>query len=174
MKDTWQIILAGEGGQGLIVAGIILAKAAVKDGKNAVQGQSYGIQSRGGYSQAEVVIAQGDIYYPKCNRPDVLVALTADAYERYWANLPENCLVIYEEAAVKSRRGQNDIPFPFKETALDLGNERVINTLALGVLLRHCPAVSRESLKAAIMEELPSKIHEINLRAFAVGCGEGL
>ena len=74
---------SGSGGQGIISAGIILAAAAVHDGKYAIQSQSYGPEARGGSSKAEVVISEEPIDYPKATTPDYLLCLTDDAFKTY-------------------------------------------------------------------------------------------
>jgi len=84
MNNNWQVVLAGDGGQGLIVGGRMLARAAILEGKNAVQTQSYGIAARGGYSEAQVLISKGEIYSPKCEKPNLILALTQAAYDRYY------------------------------------------------------------------------------------------
>ena len=87
LKRT-EIRLAGEGGQGMILAGIILAEAAAMyDDKYAVQTQSYGPEARGGASKAEVIIDSGEIDYPEVINADVLVALSQEACDKYAANL---------------------------------------------------------------------------------------
>ena len=73
-----QIVLSGTGGQGLILAGIILAEAAVLDGKQAIQTQSYGPEARGGASKAEVIISDEAIDYPKVLDADVLLAMSQE------------------------------------------------------------------------------------------------
>ena len=74
-----EFILAGTGGQGLILAGILLAEAAILDGRNVVQTQSYGIASRGGLSQAEVIIDDEEIIFQQVRKPDCILALTEEA-----------------------------------------------------------------------------------------------
>jgi len=85
--------LSGSGGQGLLLAGIVLAEAAIQDGKNAVQTQSYGPEARGGSSKAEVVISDGDIDYPKATAPDFLLALTTDAYRSYGLSMKKGIII---------------------------------------------------------------------------------
>jgi len=172
MKQTYQIILAGEGGQGLIVAGRILARAAILEGKNAVQSQSYGIEARGGYSEAQVIISQKDIYYPKCDEPDLVLALTQQAYDRYARSVNDECLIIFEKDGVLPLGRKSDIRYPFKDTSLDLGDPRVINILFLGVILKNLPLVKEESMAKAVKNVLPPKIHEMNLTALEVGMGK--
>lgn len=169
MNQKWQVILAGSGGQGLILGGILLAKAAILDGKNVVQTQSYGIQSRGGYSQTEIVIGSDDILYPKCNKPNLVLALTQEAYDRYSEKVIEDCIILYNEGVVKISRDKNDIPFPYSEKSLDLGNEKLINSLALGTVLRHLQVVNPSSMEKAIEDELSPKIININIEAFRIG-----
>ena len=81
-----EVRLAGEGGQGMILAGIILAEAAaIYDGKNVVQTQSYGPEARGGASKAEVIIAEGEIDFPEVLSADVLMAMSQEACDKYAA-----------------------------------------------------------------------------------------
>src|SRR3990170_2577148 len=90
-----EVRLAGMGGQGLVLAGLLLAKAAaLYDGKNAVQSQSYGAQQRGGPSQSEVVISDGEIDYPRVVSADILVALTQEACDQHYMNLRKGGVLI--------------------------------------------------------------------------------
>lgn len=165
----WQIVLAGTGGQGLILAGVLLAKAAVREGNNVVQTQSYGTQSRGGYSQAEVQISKNEIYFPKCDNPDLVLALSQTAYDRFSAKVTEECIIVFDQDSVKSSGRRHDAGFPFTALALDLGNERVINTLALGVILNFFPVVSKESVVIELENELSAKVLALNLKALDLG-----
>lgn len=169
MNEIRQLILAGEGGQGLIVGGRILARAAIIEGKNVLQTQSYGISARGGYSEAQVLISSGEIYNPQCDDPDLVLALTQEAYDRYQQKVGEHCIIIYEQDAVSLNPAPNSTGFPFAGTCLDIGDKRIINALFLGVVLRHLPILAPESVVQAIQESLPQKIHDINLLAFQTG-----
>lgn len=171
-KKTWQLVLAGTGGQGLILAGVTLAKTAVLEQKNGVQTQSYGIQTRGGYSQAEVVICDETIYFPKCDNPDLVLALSQDAYERYRHKVSNDCIILYDDDAVKSDKRTNDIGYPFSARAIDLGNEKVINSLALGGVLKLCPVVAKENLAKVLETEVPAKAVALNLQALEAGYEE--
>ncbi|HRW23422.1 MAG TPA: 2-oxoacid:acceptor oxidoreductase family protein, partial [Spirochaetia bacterium] len=86
--------LSGSGGQGLLLAGIVLAEGAILDGKNAVQTQSYGPEARGGSSKAEVVVSEEDIDYPKATDPDFLLALTTDAYKAYGKLMGKGLIIV--------------------------------------------------------------------------------
>lgn len=169
MNKNWQVVLAGEGGQGLILAGRILSEAAIMDGNNVSLTSSYGIAARGGYSEAQVVISEKELYYPKCASPDLVLALTQPAYDRYVDKVKDDCLIVYDCKDVANGKRENEIGYDFKEALLEIGNLKVINSLFLGVILKQRNIVSRESLVKALEKNLPSKIHGINLKAFSYG-----
>jgi Pyruvate:ferredoxin oxidoreductase and related 2-oxoacid:ferredoxin oxidoreductases, gamma subunit len=137
--------LSGSGGQGLLLAGIVLADAAIQDGKNAVQTQSYGPEARGGSSKAEVVISDGDIDYPKATEPDFLLALTLDAFRTYGPLMKKGIIITDTSVAADLpsagtrlealTAGVPVITLPILETASKkLGRAVVANMVALGVL----------------------------------------
>lgn len=168
MKKKWQIVLAGEGGQGMIVAGVALAEAAaVFEGKNATQAQSYGIASRGGFSSAEVVINEGEIFYPKAEEPDFVLALTQDAYNRFYSWVSPECLIVYDSDKVTSKRELNDLGYPLTVTAVRLGSEKLINSLSLGLVLKHTQCVKPENMEKALAKQIPAKTLEANVKALA-------
>ena len=90
-----ELRLSGSGGQGLILIGIILAEAAILDNKLAIQSQSYGPEARGGASKAEVIISEKAIHYPKVTEPDLVLAMTQEAAQKYHSDLkPEGTLIV--------------------------------------------------------------------------------
>ena len=174
MKKDWQIVLAGEGGQGLIVAGRIMSEASIMDGNQVALTSSYGIAARGGYSEAQVVTSNKEVHYPKCETPDLVLALTSEAYRRYADKISEDGLIIYDAEEVKGAEaektaGKNEIAYPFKDVLIELGDMRVINSLFLGVILKNRSIVSQESLQKALEKNLPSKVIDLNLKAFKHG-----
>ncbi|HOP80709.1 MAG TPA: 2-oxoacid:acceptor oxidoreductase family protein, partial [Armatimonadota bacterium] len=101
-NDRYEIRLSGSGGQGLILAGIILAEAAaIYEGKEAVQTQSYGPESRGGASKSEVVISGSEIDYPKVTSPDLLLAMTQESCTKYLGDLKEGGIAILDSFFVE-------------------------------------------------------------------------
>ena len=92
--DKHEIRLSGSGGQGLILAGIILAEAAIIDGKNAVQTQSYGPEARGGASKAEVIISTEKIDFPKVRECDIFLSLTQKSFDQYSKGLKKDGIMI--------------------------------------------------------------------------------
>jgi 2-oxoglutarate ferredoxin oxidoreductase subunit gamma len=94
--------ISGSGGQGVITLGIILAEAAIQDGKLAVQSQSYGPEARGGASKCEVIISDEDIFYPKVIIPDVLISMSQKAAEKYGDEIEENGIIIVDSSMVEN------------------------------------------------------------------------
>ena len=99
-----EIRLSGSGGQGIILAGIVLAEAALYEKMNAVQSQSYGPEARGGASKSEVIISSEAIDYPKVTSPDLVLALTTEAYKKYAKNLPEGTQVVVDSSVNVDRK----------------------------------------------------------------------
>ena len=101
MAYRYEMRLSGEGGQGLVLAGKILAEAAaIYDDKNATQSQSYGPEARGGASKSEVIISDGEIDFPKAEDLDLLLALTQEAFDKYHADLREGGFLVVDAEAV--------------------------------------------------------------------------
>src|SRR5665647_501001 len=96
-----QIVLTGTGGQGLILAGIILAEAAVLDGKQAIQTQSYGPEARGGASRAEVIISDEPIDYPKVQKADTLLAMSQEAFNKYGGSIGAEGILVVDTTFVR-------------------------------------------------------------------------
>jgi len=127
-KTRTEIRLAGTGGQGLITAGIILAEAAIYDGKNVVQSQSYGPEARGGASKAEVIIAEGPIYYPKTTWVDILLAMSQKACDQYLYDLTMDGIFIADTTNVTQIPTSRAIAIPITgETRAKLGRELFSN-----------------------------------------------
>lgn len=120
MKARLEICLSGSGGQGLILAGIILAEAAgIYDGKEAIQTQSYGPEARGGASRSEVVISNDTIDYPKVIKSDILLALTQTACDKYIKNLNQDGILVADSTLVTEvpTVSNKKYLFPITETA---------------------------------------------------------
>ncbi len=173
MQERIEICLSGAGGQGLILAGIILAEAAgIYDGKEAVQTQSYGPEARGGASRSEVVISLDTVDYPKVIKSDILLALTQAACDKYVKNLSEDGILVADSSMVKEILS---IPakvyqFPITETAQKkLGTKLVTNIISLGIIVGLTEVVSREAIQKAVYSRVPSKAKEVNEKALNLG-----
>ena len=170
MSSRYEIRLAGSGGQGLILAGIILAEAAgVYDGKFVCQTQSYGPEARGGASKAEVVISDAPIDYPKAIQPDVLLALNQKSLEAFSSDLKPGGLLLVDADLVKETPVHGVLALPFTRIARDLGRAMAANIVALGALAQLTGAVSLDSLTAAVLARVPQGTEDLNRRALAAG-----
>jgi 2-oxoglutarate ferredoxin oxidoreductase subunit gamma len=170
MSSRYEIRLAGSGGQGLILAGIILAEAAgVYDGKFVCQTQSYGPEARGGASKAEVVISDAEIDYPKAIRPDVLLALNQKSLEAFSADLKPGGLLLVDADLVSEAPANRVLALPFTRMARELGRAMAANIVALGALAQLTGAVSLKSLTAAVLARVPKGTEDLNRRALAAG-----
>ncbi len=152
MPYRYEVRLSGSGGQGLILAGIILAEAAgIYDGKYVCQSQSYGPEARGGASKSEVIISDEEIDYPKAIKPDVLLAMNQSSCDLYFFDLKPNGLLIVDSTFVKQTPTTKVVALPFTSVARkELGKEMVANVVALGSLVFLSGAVSLKSLEAAL------------------------
>lgn len=169
--EKHEIRLSGSGGQGLILAGIILAEAAILDGKNAIQTQSYGPEARGGASKSEVLISDGAIDFPKVRICDVLLALTEKAYVQYKEGLKEDGILLID-SSVKVENGTKNKIFTMPiidSAAKDLGKPMVTNIVALGALVEVTKLVSHDALEAAVLKRVPKGTEELNKKALALG-----
>lgn len=171
MKDKIELRLGGYGGQGLILAGIILAEAAMLDGKNCIQTQSYGPEARGGASKSEVIISNNSIKYPKVLNPDILLSLSQKAYDKYRKDLKNNGIIIIDNSIFKHADETNIIySLPIIETAQKiLGRAFVANIVSLGVIAELTNVVSKKSLLRAVLERVPAGTEELNENALNEG-----
>ena len=169
-----EVRLSGFGGQGIVLAGNILGKAAVlHEGRNAVFTQSYGPEARGGACSADVVLAGEAIYYPKVSRPDVLVFLSEEAKHTYGARIEPDTVVIYDADLVRAGDLEKRVPLlyavPATRFAEELGRRMVANIVMLGFLAAVTDLVRYEPLKQAVLESVPRGTEELNGSAFEKG-----
>ncbi|AIU70407.1 2-oxoglutarate ferredoxin oxidoreductase subunit gamma [Thermococcus eurythermalis] len=171
-----EVLFSGFGGQGVILASVILGRAAaVYENLYAVQTQSYGPESRGGASKAEVVISDEPIDYPKTLQPDYAVFFSQEAYNKYLRTVKEGATVIIEKDLVPHRdldfeKKLNVIALPLTEIAEETtGLSLTMNILALGLLVGITGIVSREAIEQAVRDSVPKGTEEINVRALHRG-----
>jgi 2-oxoglutarate ferredoxin oxidoreductase subunit gamma len=165
-SSRYEIRIAGAGGQGIILAGIMLAEAGIIQDLCVAQSQSYGPETRGGNSISEVVLSYAEIDFPQSTELDVLIALTQAACDCNLPDMKEDGLVIVDSAAVQRVLWDKLIPVPFGEIARKVGEERAVNVAALGSLVPFCPLIPRRALVRAIADRLPSAKLEANIQAF--------
>jgi 2-oxoglutarate ferredoxin oxidoreductase subunit gamma len=161
-----EIRICGFGGQGIILAGVILGEAATRAGFKAVQTQSYGPESRGGAARSEVVISDGEIDYPRVTKADVIVALSQPSYDKYAGDLAEGGVVVVDEDLVEAvgARGR-----PFQRVAEKVGNKIVTNIVMLGYLAALTEIVPADALEKTVLDNVPKGTEELNRQALAAG-----
>ena len=165
-RSRYEIRIAGSGGQGIITAGIMLAEAAVADGRYVAQSQSYGPEARGGSSLSEVILSDVAIDYPRALELDILVALTQEACDQNLPAVKAEGVVIADSDLVHRILWGKVVSLPFQQIAQRVGEERAINVAALGAIEAFCPRVSRRSLTSVIKKRLPVAKVRANLQAF--------
>jgi 2-oxoglutarate ferredoxin oxidoreductase subunit gamma len=167
--------LAGFGGQGIVLAGMILGKAVtLYEGENAVMTQSYGPEARGGACSADVVISTKRINYPRVGVPDVLVLMSEEAARTYGSHTVD--LVLVNEDLVKTvPRGRTlrILRVPATGIAKRLGRVIVANIVMLGFITAVSGIVSLESMKRAVLDSIPKGTEELNLSALQAGFDYG-
>lgn len=173
MNDRIEFRFSGSGGQGLILAGIILADAAaIYEDKNAVQTQSYGPEARGGSSKSEVIVSDSPIEYPKATKVDYMVALTQESFDKYIDDVKETGIVIADKELVtdfSKARGKLYVIDMVKSAREELGKVLGLNIIALGVLVEISGIVSHESIKSALIKRVPRGFEDYNKKAIEIG-----
>ncbi|MEN6414102.1 MAG: 2-oxoacid:acceptor oxidoreductase family protein [Veillonellales bacterium] len=166
-----QIRLSGSGGQGLITAGIILAEAAILEGKEAVQSQSYGPEARGGASKAEVIISDKFIYHPKVVGPEIVLAMTQQAADKYASDLAADGLLIIDTDLVPNPpQGKKIESVPITRLSKEkLGRELFANIIALGLLVKVTGVVTLDTIKKAVAHRVPPHTVDKNMEALMIG-----
>lgn len=167
-----ELRLSGSGGQGLILAGIILAEASINQGLNAVQSQSYGPEARGGASKAEVILSSNEIFFPKVRKPDILLALSQKAYEKYVHDLDESSIIVVDESIQTDDnvKVSKTYSLPILKTASEkIGKSMVANIVALGVLTELLEGIEKQSVLDAVLSRVPQGTEDLNKRAFEAG-----
>jgi len=166
-----QVRICGFGGQGVVLAGVILGEAAVLDGKWAAGASSYGAQARGGYARSDLVISDRPIVYPRVMEADLLVAMAQDAYDCYSEELAQRALVVYEEGLVSPREMEaiRQVSIPATGLAIkELDSRQAANMVMLGALVALSGVVSMEALLRVIGERSGS-FKEVNIKAAQLG-----
>ena len=173
VNERYEVRLAGAGGQGLVLAGQILAEAAIYDGKNAAQSQSYGAEARGGASLSEVVISDGKIDYPRVIEADLLLAMSQEACDKYSPGLKEEGILIVDSVHVHRVPTRKAYRIPITQIAEEATGQRLTaNVVALGIIVGLTGIVSREAIEAAVKARTPKGMEEANLQALAAGFEE--
>lgn len=167
-----EIRLAGSGGQGVILASVILAEAAIQAGKYTAQSQSYGPEARGGSCKAETLISDEPIGFTKVQSPDFLMVLTQKSLDTYTKKLSKDCLILIDE----SLPIPEDFPYsrvirlPVLQTAKEkVGRLQTANIVAIGAINELLHLTDRETIEKAVLMHIPAGTEEINRTALLEG-----
>jgi len=173
MNKKFEIRLTGSGGQGVILASIILADAAIEQGLNAIQTQSYGPEARGGASKAEVIISNDEINYPKVTKANILLTLNQNSYDKYVSTLDKGGILIADEHI---KTNDNDLiktfSIPILRVALDKFNTNMVaNIISIGAIyaLIGEDVINKDIMIRSITERVPPVTLEQNIIAFNEG-----
>jgi len=169
-------IFAGFGGQGVILAGKLLARAGTDYGLQVTWLPSYGPEMRGGTANCTVVLSDEPIGSPVVDSPTALVAMNLPSLDRFEKAVLEGGTVVINSSLITRRVARNDIkavPMPLNDIAVSLGNPRVANMVALGAVVKATGIMPLDAVKAAVVKMLGhkygGKLVEVNERALEAG-----
>lgn len=172
----YDLFIAGFGGQGVLLAGNLLSYAAIIEGKNVSFYPSYGVEKRGGAAMCTVVIADGEVGSPVIGNPSVTVLLDQASFDRFVAKTKPGGVCIINSSLVDcdrfNRTDLETIFLPMNEIAMELGDTRMVNMVAVGAYVAKTGAVAISSLEGALREALPERNHRFipaNMRAIEIG-----
>lgn len=172
-----EVKLSGFGGQGIILGGYIIGKAAaIYSDLHAAMIQSYGPEARGGACSSEVVIEDREISYPSVEKPDIFVLMSQEAYELSKPLIKEETQVLVDEDLVKLDEGQvgRISAIPTLKFAEDLGRKIVANIVMLGFFTSVTELFTKDAMKEAVLSTVPEHTRELNEKAFEKGYDHGL
>lgn len=174
MKNRIEIKFCGFGGQGIATMGAIVGEAiALHEDKYTIMTQSYGPESRGGASSADVVIGDDEIDFPLVTEPDYMILMSEEAYEKYVSTLKKGGILFIERDLVKlddkAKRAGKIYEIPATEIAESLGSKIYANIVMLGFFCAHSGLVSEEALLNSIKRRIRQKYIAKNLTAFEKG-----
>lgn len=172
MTDEIEIRISGLGGQGVVLAGQILGKAAVYSGKNAVQTQSYGAEARGSAAKSEVIISDGKIGFPMVRKCDILITMSREAVEKNAKALKEGGLLLIDSTTVKNvpKIKARIFRIPATETSEKVfGDKLYANIIMLGALTKITDIISQSALEKAIGDTVSGKAVATNIQAYKKG-----
>ncbi|MCL4534745.1 MAG: 2-oxoacid:acceptor oxidoreductase family protein [Bacteroidetes bacterium] len=174
MASRTEVRISGFGGQGIVLAGVILARAAaIHNEMEATQTNSHGAESRGGACVSDVVLSPERIDYPMCLQPDVLVCMSPESATRYVPSMKDGGILVVDEDLVPeipAGKYSRVLKVPATRVANeDLKKRVVANVVMLGALLGIDPLVTRESMEKAVLDSTPKGTEDLNMAALRRG-----
>jgi 2-oxoglutarate ferredoxin oxidoreductase subunit gamma len=172
-----EVRISGLGGQGVVLAGEILGRAAVYDGKHAVQTQSYGAEARGSAARSEVIISDQKVGFPKVRKCDILVAMSQSALDKHLKDLKEGGTLLVDEDMVRKIPKIKAKIFKIPATKIaetELKSRIYANAVMLGALTQIANLVAKEAAEKAIIRSVPDETKESNLKGFKKGATQAM
>lgn len=173
-----EIRITGFGGQGVILCGYLIGKAAsIYDNKHATLTQSFGPEARGSACSAQVVVSDSRVLYPYVAHPSIMLAMSHDGYATHKDSLAEGAILLYDEDLVKPgehKPGVKAYAIPATRFAEELGRKIVSNIVMLGFFSAVTELLDREAVRKAVETSVPKGTEELNLKAFDKGYQYGL
>jgi 2-oxoglutarate ferredoxin oxidoreductase subunit gamma len=173
-----EIRITGFGGQGVILSGYIIGKAAsIYNNQHATLTQSFGPEARGSACSAQVIVSDDRVLYPYVTKTDILVAMSKDGYKIHKNNIAENSIIVYEKDLVPLEEhgpGVKTFGIPATRFAEELGRKIVLNITMVGFLGAVSELLPREALRKAVETSVPPGTEELNLSAFDKGYEYGM
>ena len=174
MTERKEILLGGLGGQGVILAGVLVGQTAAAQGLFAAGSNSYGAQARGSSCKAEVVVDSEPLDYPHAEQPDLVVAMSQGAYDAYAESAAPDGVILFDSGLVEPRGLRREKGFPVTAAAVDdLGNKQAANVLWVGILAGYTGWFDSEVLERTVTETVPERFLELNKKALAMGLDMG-
>jgi 2-oxoglutarate ferredoxin oxidoreductase subunit gamma len=169
--DRIDIRLAGLGGQGLLLAGLLLGEAsAVTDKLNVAQTVNYAPLARGAPSRAEVVISKGQIYYPEVEEADIFLAMSQDSYDAFKDQMKPGGIIIVDTVNVSNIDSEGVLRFPISKMAEEATGRSITGSVVgLGLISKITGKVSADGLRNAIKSKAPRGTVDVNLKALEAG-----
>jgi len=173
-EDRFELRLSGSGGQGMILAAVIIGEAiGTHDNRNVTQSQSYGPEARGGASKSDVVISANEIFYPKAMGLDLLLAMTQESLDKYYPDLKKGGTLIVDTTLVTEFPTDDYYGLPFTRLAREeVGHIMVANVIALAAIAALTGIVNRDALTDSVLKRAPRGTEDKNRAAIEIGFRE--
>jgi 2-oxoglutarate ferredoxin oxidoreductase subunit gamma len=172
MNGFVQVRISGFGGQGIVLAGLLLGRAGVFEGRYVAGSNSYGAQARGSACKAEVVLADSVLDFPHVLTADILVAMSQGGYEQYLREVKQGGLILYDHGLVQPENDSEIKQLDISATGEALKKfktQQPANLVMLGALIEITRLVSVQNMGKAIVQEIPERFRKINLEALKIG-----
>lgn len=173
-----EIRVSGFGGQGVILLGYLIGKAAALNaGKNATLNQAFGPEARGSACSAQVIVDEDKILYPYLTKPDILICMSQEAYTKFEPELKNDGLLLIDEDLVKEPKQRGKIKMyrvPATRLAEELGRKIVLNIVMLGFFTAISNLIDHDAVRKTVADSVPKGTEELNLKAFDSGYEFGM